>query len=158
MIELLSTYSIAEIIIFIIMIIIAIKEGVTLMDWVKDRAKNQFKKEDNSVDALKKLEEKNNEQDQRIDQILTNQQEMSLQVGTILSQVNNLISSDKDSIKAYITKEHHFFCYEAKWIDDYNLDVLERRYAQYKKEGGNSFVGQMMEDIRTLPRQPENTT
>jgi hypothetical protein len=38
------------------------------------------------------------------------------------------MKSDKDSIKAFITKEHHYFCYEKGWIDDYNLDCLEKRF------------------------------
>jgi hypothetical protein len=46
----------------------------------------------------------------------------------ILEQIKNLTKSDRDAIKAYITKEHHHFCYEAGWIDDYNLDCIERRF------------------------------
>ena len=55
-----------------------------------------------------------------------------------------LIESDKDDIKAYITREHHFFCYEQGWIDDFSLDCLEKRYAHYKIEGGNTFIDGFM--------------
>ena len=44
------------------------------------------------------------------------------------------MNSDKDAIKAFITREHHYFCYQKKWIDDYSLDCIEKRYEHYKEE------------------------
>ena len=41
-----------------------------------------------------------------------------------------------------------------EWIDDYSLDCIERRYKHYIDEGGNSFIGQLMIEIRKLPHQP----
>ena len=38
-----------------------------------------------------------------------------------------------------------------EWIDDYSLDCIERRYKHYIDEGGNSFIGQLMIEIRKLP-------
>lgn len=70
----------------------------------------------------------------------------------MIGAVDMLIASDKDDIKAYITKEHHYFCYEKGYIDDYSLDCLERRYGHYKDEGGNSFAEDLMKDVRTLPK------
>lgn len=65
-----------------------------------------------------------------------------------------LIDSDKDDIKSYITREHHYFCYQVGWIDDFSLDCLERRYQHYEDEGGNSFIAGFMNELRTLPKQP----
>lgn len=56
-----------------------------------------------------------------------------------------LIDSDRDDIKSYITREHHYFCYQKGWIDDFSLDCCERRYKHYSDEGGNSFIGQFMD-------------
>lgn len=64
-----------------------------------------------------------------------------------------LIDSDKDAIKSYITKEHHYFCYQVGWIDDFSLDCLEKRYQHYEDQGGNSFIGGLMHDLRTLPNK-----
>ena len=74
-------------------------------------------------------------------------------IKTLSAKVDMLTASDKDAIKAFITREHHYFCYQKGWIDDYSLDCLERRYQHYVEEEGNSFVGQLMEEIRALPRQ-----
>lgn len=66
--------------------------------------------------------------------------------------ITNLTASDKDDIKAWITEKHHHFCYEIKYIDDYSLDCIEKRYAHYVDEGGNSFIRTLMEEIRNLPK------
>ena len=63
-----------------------------------------------------------------------------------------MVESDKDDIKAWITEKHHFYCYEKRHIDDYSLDCIEKRYAHYQDEGGNSFVEDLMKDIRKLPK------
>ena len=72
----------------------------------------------------------------------------------LTKKIDMLINSDKDAIKSYITKEHHYFCYEVGWIDDFNMDCLERRYSHYADEGGNSFICGFMEQLRALPKHP----
>ena len=65
-----------------------------------------------------------------------------------------LIHSDKDAIKSYITRQHHYFCYDKRWIDDFSLDCIERRYQHYTEEGGNSFIAGFIEELRSLPKEP----
>ena len=156
MINLLSTYSVGEIIIFLVLCLIAIKEFCTLIDWVKDRVKKHFSKEEASSEKITALEEHNQEQDEKIEEIISLQKQTQQDIEEILSKIQILMKSDKDSIKAFITKEHHYFCYDKGWIDDYNLDCLEKRFQHYKEENGNSFVSSLMEEIRSLPRQPQN--
>ena len=156
MINLLSTYSVGEIIIFLVLCLIAVKEICTLIDWVKDRAKRHLSKEDASSEKITALERHNQEQDKKIEEIINLQKETQQDIEEILYKIQILMKSDKDSIKAFITKEHHYFCYEKGWIDDYNLDCLEKRFQHYKEENGNSFVSSLMEEIRSLPRQPQN--
>ena len=63
-----------------------------------------------------------------------------------------LIESDRDDIKSFITREHHRFCYQVGWIDDFSLDCIEKRYKHYKNEGGNTFIDGFMEELRALPK------
>ena len=72
----------------------------------------------------------------------------------INERIDMLIESDKEDIKSYITEKHHFFVYGQGWIDDYSLECLERRFAVYQQEHGNSFVEGLMNEIRALPKQP----
>lgn len=65
-----------------------------------------------------------------------------------------LIESDKEDIKAFITGQHHYFIYGKGWIDDYSMECLEKRFAIYEREHGNSFVEGLMNEIRALPKRP----
>ena len=78
---------------------------------------------------------------------------MSTTLDQLTKKVNMLIDSDKDDIKAYITRRHHYFMYQKGWIDDYSLDCIEKRYSHYQDEGGNSFIGSLMQQIRDLPKK-----
>lgn len=81
---------------------------------------------------------------QQNDQIMKNLSDNQETTDKILQdlscKIDMLIDSDKDAIKSYITREHHYFCYQIGWIDDFSLDCLERRYQHYHEEGGNSFI------------------
>lgn len=156
MVELLQAYSVGEILIFILLLSIAIKEFFTLLDWGKGRLKKYFKKETSSLEKFNEIEVKDQEQDKKIEEIIKLQRQTQQNIEVIMNKLQILMNSDKDSIKAFITKEHHFFCYEQGWIDDYNLDCLEKRFKHYQEEDGNSFVANLMDEIRELPRQPIN--
>ena len=41
-----------------------------------------------------------------------NQKETDKILKDLSDKIDMLIDSDKDAIKAYITREHHFFCYQ----------------------------------------------
>ena len=70
-----------------------------------------------------------------------------------MDKVNLLIASDRDDIKSWITEKHHYYCYSQEWIDDYSLDCIEKRFAHYQDEGGNSFIAALMAEIRALPKE-----
>ena len=70
--------------------------------------------------------------------------------------MDTLTESDKDDIKAFITREYHYFVEQIGWIDDYSMDCLEKRYAHYVAYRGNTFVGELMKALRALPRKYED--
>ena len=72
-----------------------------------------------------------------------------------MDKLNLLLDSDRDAIKAHIVEKHHYFCYTKKYIDDYSLDCLEKRYEHYVAENGNSYVEDLMEELRALPKRPK---
>ena len=148
MAELITNYSWSEIILFVIAFAAAIKGVVTFWDWGKDRLRKVYDKEDKIeeiksliVENIKQMNEFSNIQAQTIDEIQH-----------LKENITNLTASDKDDIKAWITEKHHHFCYDIKYIDDYSLDCIEKRYAHYVDEGGNSFISKLMEEIRNLPK------
>ena len=140
--ELLTHYSVGEIILFIFLLAIAAKEIIQLIDWFKSRARQAIEEKD-KPEELAAVTQKHDDQLKAIRQ----------QLNVIKQNINLLLESDKDDIKQSITKEHHYFCYKVGSIDDYSLDCMERRYLHYTDEGGNSFVKTLMEEVRALPRK-----
>lgn len=142
MAQLFTQYSISEIILFLIVLAIAIKRFIEFADWAKKRTQ-QAVEEDNVPKQLKKIIQKHEQELNNIKKVLN----------TLQDSINLLIESDKDDIKQSITKDHHYFCYQLKSIDDYSLDCIEKRFSHYEEEGGNSFVQVLMQEIRALPRK-----
>lgn len=56
-------------------------------------------------------------------------------------------------IRLTIKKEHHFYVYQKGTIDAYSLDCIERLYDRYVSEGGNTYVKELMKDLRELPKE-----
>jgi hypothetical protein len=149
MLELLSTFSIAQIMIFIVLLAIAIKKVSDFIDWLQSKISKQNKKSQSEDEWKTKI-------NTRLDSFDTTLDKIEGSVDKITDKVNILMESDKDDIKAFITREHHYFCYQKGWIDDYTLDCLEKRYSHYVQERGNSFIEQLMNEIRSLPKQDPN--
>lgn len=148
MAELITNYSWSEIILFVIAFAAAIKGVVTFWDWGKDRLRKVYDKED-KIEEIKSLIVENTKQMNEFSNI---QAQTIDEIQHLKENITNLTASDKDDIKAWITEKHHHFCYEIKYIDDYSLDCIEKRYAHYVDEGGNSFISTLMEEIRNLPK------
>ena len=137
MLDLFKNYSLTDIIIFIITLSFAIKGIIDFYDW----AKNRLTKTTDKIYTDKEMQKK----------VLDTLEFHNNQIDKMSKAINILIASDKDDIKAWITQQHHYFCYELGYIDDYNLQCIEARYIHYKEEDGNTFVDGFMEDIRKLP-------
>ena len=148
MAELITNYSWSEIILFVIAFAAAIKGVVTFWDWGKDRLRKVYDKED-KIEEIKSLIVENTKQMNEFSNI---QAQTINEIQHLKENITNLTASDKDDIKAWITEKHHHFCYDIKYIDDYSLDCIEKRYAHYVDEGGNSFISKLMEEIRNLPK------
>lgn len=149
--DLLSNYSLDQIVMFIVLLAAAIKGVISWYEWAKGKIKHKY-------DTASEKEKIDKEMREDIDNLNENMIKLCDKVDKITDTVNLLVESDKDDIKAWITREHHYFCYTLGCIDDYNLDCIERRYAHYKEEGGNSFTEDLMGEIRMLPKKTIEVT
>ena len=145
MIELLQNFSIQNILLFTVLLALAIKGCISFFDWVMDRNKKMVHKSE-QPDKLRQDIEKQSTQIDEIKKLIT----------TIMEKIDMLVSSDKDSIKANITKEYHHYIKKG-WIDDYTINCIEKRYSHYQDEGGNSFIANLMDELRKLPLHPSTT-
>lgn len=143
LIQLFSQFNLGQILIIIVLLGLSAKGVVTFFDWVKVRLYKLSNKQLKSKKA--------NEQIKNQEETINN---LKKDVEKIQKSIDTLIESDKENIKAWITEKHHYYCYEKKYIDDYTLDCLEKRFTRYEAEGGNSFIHNLMDDLRDLPRKP----
>lgn len=91
---------------------------------------------------------------ERHEQNLNFQREFTERLDKQQENLTLLTESDRDDIKGWIVQQYHYF-YETKgWIDDFSMDSLEKRYACYQQEGGNSYITGIVKQLRTLPRHP----
>lgn len=81
-------------------------------------------------------------------------QNLEARMDTAEARLNSLTESDMHDIKAWIVGQYHKFYIEQGWIDSYSAETIERRYGDYIKEGGNSYIKVLIERLRTLPMDP----
>ena len=139
----LKDFPISEILLCIVGVLVLIKWIIEYFDWGHKRTKDKYDQEaerKKNIEDIKMLIEMQKQQNEKIEQ-----QNLRIEL---------LIDSDKDDIKAFITEKYHYFVEVKGWIDDYSLDCLERRFQHYKDENGNSFVADLMSEIKRLPKHP----
>lgn len=150
--ELFEVYSVTEIITFIIMLALALKGFIDFYDWAKARINKVVQSRVDEQKDQEKTTHAISDNNGSIKELSESQMEMSKQLQQLTNSIQVLIDSDKDDIKSWITEKHHYFVYEKKYIDDYSLDCIEKRYKHYTDEGGNSFILDLMKEIRALPK------
>ena len=143
--KLLQQYGLRHIAQVIILSALAIKGFISFIEWGFPRLKGTIQHIDQPAKNAYILKEQVKEIN-----------DIKKSINKITKMIETLIESDKDDIKAYITKEHHYFVYQQKWIDDYSLDCIERRFSHYIEQGGNSFIAGLMQELRQLPKKPKD--
>lgn len=154
--ELLETFTVEQIIIFLALLGFSIKEVVSFFDWASVHINQKVKKENVHDELKNEIKTLNNDLKAGLKEIYQTVDENKKTQEKMQKTINLLVESDKDDIKSWITERHHYFCYEKGYIDDYNLDCMEKRFKHYIDEHGNSFVEDLMEEVRHLPRISQN--
>ena len=148
--ELLARFELTDIIIMLTLLIVGAEKLIKAIDWLRARFRKSYDEENTlkeEVEDLNKFYEEKKVVDEGFAKV-------NARIDKICDLVDMLVESDKESIKAYITERHHFFVQERKWIDYHSMDCLERRFSIYEREHGNSFVEDLMNDLRQLPKMP----
>ncbi len=77
-------------------------------------------------------------------------QTMLDQVKQISNKIDLLRESNRDSIKSWIVMSYRKYREDDTQLDNMQMDLLERRYQHYKEEGGNSYIDELMEELRII--------
>lgn len=148
--ELLARFELTDIIIMLTLLIVGAEKLIKAIDWLRARFRKSYDEENSLKEEVEDLN-KFYEEKKVVDEGFAKVNE---RIDKVCDLVDMLVESDKESIKAYITERHHFFVQERKWIDYHSMDCLERRFSIYEREHGNSFVEDLMNDLRQLPKMP----
>lgn len=142
--ELFEIISVEQLLILLVGIGIAVKTISELWEWIHKKFQVHFLKESETdrkekqiADALQKLQNTVDKLEQQNQAITTN--------------VDLITERMQENSRNFIIDKHHYFVYELGAIDEFSLQSLEREYMYYKRAGGNSFIGKLMDDIRQLP-------
>lgn len=112
----------------------------------------------------KQVEEQNQEQAQqnaiaelssKMDLILEKLGSIEERLQKAELRLDKLTESDMHDIKAWIVDQYHKFFVGQGWIDAFSAETLDRRYEDYKDEGGNSYIDNLMAQLHTLSMDPE---
>lgn len=121
--------------------------------WKEEHKKHvdgEIQRQQNEVnieEEFKKLHERFDQIDKRLDDLETRMTNAEARLG-------DLTVSDMNDIKSWIVDQYHKFYVEQGWIDAFNADTIDKRYADYKKEGGNSYICTLIERLHSLPMDP----
>lgn len=150
--QLFSNYSAGQIFLFLIIFAIAIKQVISFFDWAIERMTKKVDKDKKPIKIEEQLNHISEKHEQDIQKIEQEQVKIENSIAELDRKINLLIASDMDDIKAWLTAQHHHFM-EKGYIDYYSFDCITRRYQDYKIQGGNTFIDELMEEIQSLPKQ-----
>ena len=134
--------------------IIEIIKGVLFLKGLKDKQVNkeveEKQQEINIQEEFQKLHD-------RLDQIDTRLDEFGRRLAAAEDRLTDLTISDMHDIKSWIVEQYHKFYVQQGWIDAFSAETIDRRYSDYKKEGGNSYIKNLMDQLHTLSMDPEQS-
>lgn len=92
---------------------------------------------------------------ERFDEIVSRLDNLEIRMEIAEERLNDLTVSDMHDIKAWIVEQYHRFYGQQGWIDAFSAETIDRRYMDYVKEGGNSYVENLINQLHTLPMDPK---
>ena len=150
MLELLKAFTVDQIFIFIIMLALAAKGIVDFFVWGKKIYQQKFNKDQKNLKRQELFKNYSKQYDEKFEQIMEKYDVLEKKIDLLTTTVDSKIAqiderlvqltrSDMHDIKGWIVEKHHDLM-EQGWVDDFTMDTLEKRFADYVMEKGNSYV------------------
>ena len=146
--------SIPMAILFVFAIIICGADLIRAIKTWKDARAEQKKQQRAEMQEEFDLKQNFDKLHTRLDNIDTKITNVENRLTTVENSVDSLTLSDMHDIKAWIVDQYHKFYTEQGWIDAFNAETIDKRYEDYKREGGNSYIEVLMERLHSLPMDP----
>ena len=148
---------------YIILAFFGIAEIIKVIDYFvakhKSRVNQEVQRNQDEITEEQRIEflefEVNQlkEDQEKIKNDMANYQKNDCESFSSLNQkLDKLLQSDLAAHKSWFSRMHEETT-KRGWISKYDLESVESRFAIYKEEGGNSFVKDLVEEMRDLPRK-----
>jgi peptidoglycan hydrolase CwlO-like protein len=179
--ELLSKFSLAEIILFICLLAVSFKKVADFFSWYKERMKIWVERDEETEKVQQRLQVEVEKQEKltetveglaskvgdlteviqtntsRVDMIQEDLKNLDEKITSVQETSERLQESEKETIKDFINTKSK----EGKlkgWINEYDLNLCERRYEMFKSYGGDDgLLERFIREIRNLPTEPPQT-
>lgn len=142
MVQFFQNYTIEATLVFLFMLGVALKQGLELVQYFRNKA----------VDQVDRVRDREQGFTRALEQIAT----QNSQLMKINEKIDALLASDKDAIKSWIVIFYKQYKEDPSKLDSMQMDLLERRFAHYIKLGGNSYVDNLMQELREIYNSKED--
>ena len=131
---------------------IEVVKGVQFFKELKNKKVNEAVEErQQAIDIQAEF----NKLHERFDEIQDELKIVKERLAVAEQQLKDLTISDMHDIKSWIVEQYHKFYVQQGWIDAFSAETIDRRYSDYKKEGGNSYIKTLIDQLHTLSMDPE---
>lgn len=142
MVQFFQNYTIEATLVFLFMLGVALKQGFELFQYFRNKA----------VDQVDKVRDREQGFTRALEQLATQNTELM----KINEKIDQLLVSNEDSIKSWIVTLYKQRKKDPSGLDSMQMDLLERRFAHYIKLGGNSYVDNLMQELREIYNSKED--
>ena len=134
------------------MLIVVFKFISETIDWLWQKIKKQVTQKNAEEEKIQDIDRYFDKVQKNFDKVYERFDTIDEQSQKTNERLSFIEERQQENTRSYLIDAHHKFCYEIKAIDDINLQSMERRYMYYKTQGGNSFIDELMQEVRQLPR------
>ena len=107
-----------------------------------------------SVEEIRQISDKRDENlSKQLESYGMKHDQIDSKIDTLHDNMNMMIESDKENNRSFITLEY-YNAIDKGYIPVYVLQAVECRYERYLQENGDSFIANLMEEMRKLPHEP----
>lgn len=134
--NLLNAFDFKTIILVLFLAAVGVREVIQLYRYFHIRIYGSFEKRDNAKDIM--------------NQMGRSMQSVLIELKDIDKKLTLLQASNRDSIKSWILMSYQKYREDSTQLDSMQMDLLERRYQHYKDQGGNSYIDEIMDELRAI--------
>lgn len=142
MVQFFQNYTIEATLVFLFMLGTALKQGFELVQYFRNKA----------VDQVDKVRDREQGATRASEQLAKQNAELM----KINEKIDQLLVSNEDSIKSWIVTLYKQRKRDPSGLDSMQMDLLERRFVHYKKMGGNSYIDNLMQELREIYNNKED--